>query len=117
MGEGRRTGAAHDVSQRQDSAAAGAGPQALAAQHARRPALDEKSADPSALAAPVAGPTTSKHAEPTGLAVDAPTPAVIPVGRRATGGETVDLPTALLPRHTAIIAEIGRASCRERVWI
>jgi len=47
MGEGRRTGAAHDVSQRQDSAAAGAGPQALAAQHARRPALDGKSGDPS----------------------------------------------------------------------
>jgi hypothetical protein len=103
-GEARDAGAAQ-----QDSAAPGAGRQALAAEDDRRPALHEKNADvsTSSPAAPVAVPTTSKRAEPTRVAVNAPTPAVIPVGRRAAGGETVELATALLPRHTAIIAGAG----------
>jgi hypothetical protein len=108
-GEVRRAGAAHDVSQRQYTATAGAGPQVLAAEDDHRPALHEKTAGASTLspAAPVAVPTTSKQAEPTRVAVNAPPPAVIPVGRRAASGDTVELPTALLPRHTAIIAGAG----------
>ena len=38
----------------------------------------------------------------------APAPSTsIPVGHRVAGGEAVDLPTAVLPRHTAIIAGAG----------
>ncbi len=90
-GEARDAGAAQ-----QDSAAPGAGRQALAAEDDRRPALHEKNADvsTSSPAAPVAVQTTSKRAEPTRVAVNAPTPAVIPVGRRAAGGETVELATS-----------------------
>jgi hypothetical protein len=84
-GEARRPEAAHGVSQRQDNAAAAAGSQALAAEDDRQPTLQEKKADASTLS----------------LASS------IPVGRRTAGGDTVELATALLPRHTAIIAGAG----------
>ncbi len=99
-GDGRRSGAAHDVSHQKDKAAAGAGSQVLAAQDGRPPALGEKTAEASTLFPPalVADSKSSKRADP---------PAVIPVGRRSAGGETVELATTLLPRHTAIIAGAG----------
>jgi hypothetical protein len=95
-GEGRRTGAAHDISQERDKAAAGAGPHAFA-DNGRGP---ERTAG-----SPLSPPTAV--AEPTAVAGGAPPPAVIPVGRRAAGGDIVELATALLPRHTAIIAGAG----------
>jgi hypothetical protein len=81
----------------------------LAPEDKRRPALDGKIADASTVSslAPVAMPTTSKHQELTRVALNAPPPAAIPVGRRGAGGETVELATTLLPRHTAIIAGAG----------
>jgi hypothetical protein len=48
----------------------------------------------------------SKRVVPT-ISVNLPASATIPVGRRIAGGETVDLATTLLPRHTAIIAGAG----------
>ena len=88
-GEASRAEAAPDVSRRQDSAAAGAGYQAPAAEHDSQPAIREI------------------NANATKVAVSAPPSASIPVGRRAAGGDTVELATALLPRHTAIIAGAG----------
>jgi Helicase HerA, central domain len=97
--EARRAGVPH-------GAAAGVGSQALAPEGERRPALHEEIADASTLSqpAPVAVPTASGGTDPAGVAVNV---AAIPVGRRAAGGDTVELATTLLPRHTAIIAGAG----------
>jgi hypothetical protein len=96
-GEGRGT-APHDISQQRDKEAAGVGPpQAFAAENGRGP---ERTVE-STLSAPTAAAKTIP------VAGGAPTPAAIPVGRRAAGGDIVELATALLPRHTAIIAGAG----------
>jgi hypothetical protein len=81
--------------------------QALAAEDHRQPVRFERTPDASTLSssAVVAVPTTESPA-PMVTANSTP-PATIPVGRRAASGETVDLATALLPRHTAIIAGAG----------
>jgi hypothetical protein len=94
-GEDRRAEAAHDVSQQKDKAAAGpAHSHVLVSDGGRSPS------------SPVGVPTPPKRVEATGVAANVP-PTVIPVGRRAAGGDTVELATALLPRHTAIIAGAG----------
>jgi hypothetical protein len=80
-----------------------AGPQAPTPEGERRPATHNKNT----LEAPVAPPTPSNPPEPAPVPVDTPPPAAIPIGRRAAGGDTVELPTVLLPRHTAIIAGAG----------
>jgi hypothetical protein len=107
--EARRAGAARESSQREDNAAAGAGSRALEPEGKRRPALHEEEADASTLSpqAPVGVPTASGRTEPRRVPVNAPLAAVIPVGRRVVGGDTVELATASLPRHTAIIAGAG----------
>ena len=56
---------------------------------------------------PVVAWTPSKHAEPAAGSGSLPSPDAIPVGRRAAGGDVVELATTLLPRHTAIIAGAG----------
>jgi hypothetical protein len=98
------------ASQRHDSAAAAAGPKALTAEDGHRPTHQETAVEASTLSrpAPVAVPSPSKLVEPTiPVASNAPARPVIPVGRRAAGGEAVELATNLLPRHTAIIAGAG----------
>jgi hypothetical protein len=101
-GTSESTGATHDVSQQEDNAAADAGTHALVAEDRHRPSLSENAAEASTLSprGPVPAATPS-------VAVHAPSPVVIPVGRRAAGGDTVELATTLLPRHTAIIAGAG----------
>jgi hypothetical protein len=86
---------------KEETAASGHG--ALAVEDG--PVNYEKTKD-AATASPLAVQTASKPEEPT-VAVNPPSPATIQVGRRVAGGETVDLATALLPRHTAIIAGAG----------
>jgi hypothetical protein len=51
-------------------------------------------------------PRTSPS-EPTRSTASVSLPSTIPVGRRAAGGDVVELATNLLPRHTAIIAGAG----------
>jgi len=101
--EGHLAPSAHDVSQQKDKAA---GSQAIAADDGGRPALSENAADRSTLdtSAPVA---ESAPSTPSTAIANAAPPAVIPVGRRAAGGDIVELATTLLPRHTAIIAGAG----------
>jgi hypothetical protein len=55
------------------------------------------------------GVAAPPHAPPNAIVASMKPPAVstIPVGRRTAGGEVVELATALLPRHTAIIAGAG----------
>jgi len=93
---GQRSEAENDVSQRRERV--DANPQALATKDDRQSALQ-------ATSVPV--PTTSKQTEPTSIAANTAPPTGVPVGRRAASGDTVELPTALLPRHTAIIAGAG----------
>jgi hypothetical protein len=93
--ESRRSGIVNDVSQREDSTDASAGPRALAPEDGRRPTELEKRAE--ATPNPVATPS---------VAGNPPSPGV-PVGRRSVGGDAVELSTSLLPRHTAIIAGAG----------
>ncbi len=50
----------------------------------------------------------SRPAEPKGgIGDDSPPTTAIPIGHRVAGGDIVELATALLPRHTAIIAGAG----------
>jgi hypothetical protein len=104
-----QAGLGHSGSQQKDNAPAGAGSQALAPEGGRRPAPRGGSADasPSSPRAPIAVPTPSTPQESEDVAADPPRPAAIPIGRRAAGGDSVELATALLPRHTAIIAGAG----------
>jgi hypothetical protein len=89
----------------------GASSRALAATDDSRAAMDENSVDGSRSAgsqtASVAAPAPSKKAQPITGAINPGTKVVIPVGRRAASGDVVELSTALLPRHTAIIAGAG----------
>jgi len=94
--EAGRAGAAREFSQREDSAGAGAGSQALGPEGERRPALREEKTDASTLSRPVAVASATASNVPA-----------IPVGHRVVGGDTVELATTLLPRHTAIIAGAG----------
>jgi hypothetical protein len=104
-GEARTAEAAHDISQQLDRA----GPHAPAPVGGHHPSLPDKKTDALTLspAAPIAVPTPSEPTEPPQVAVDVPPPIAIPIGRRTAGGDTVELATALLPRHTAIIAGAG----------
>lgn len=111
--EGRTDGShraeLHEVSERQDRAAPGAGSHTHGTESQQMPALSAKSDDASAQLARASGGSSTplEPEEPINVAANPAAPAIIPVGRRALGGDTVELATALLPRHTAIIAGAG----------
>jgi hypothetical protein len=101
-GDYRRAEVEHDVSEKQDRAAAGSVGGAIAAGDGCR-AADHKSAEVTSVIPLLA----VGIAEPTRITGNASLPDAIPVGRRAAGGDAVELATNLLPRHTAIIAGAG----------
>jgi hypothetical protein len=83
--------------------------QAPASKDGRPPGHGDNNAGASTFVAPGPDvvPAPSKPAEPATIVVGVVPPTVIPIGRRAVGGDTVELAAALLPRHTAIIAGAG----------
>jgi hypothetical protein len=82
------------LSRQQDSA--GTGLETIANETGRRPPV-----------APATVPAPSKLAEATPIPGKVLSPDTIPIGRRVSDGEAVQLALNLLPRHTAIIAGAG----------
>lgn len=106
--ESRRT-EPHNLSRGADNRAPSGDTQARADKDDRPPSIRQDGGPPSisSTAASVAVSTTSGPARLAAVGGRSPLPTVIPVGRRMANGETVELATSLLPRHTAIVAGAG----------